>query len=238
MRQRHCLVCKKHYPNLGPRNNVCDKCRAKTVKCPLHPGCQFVYKKYSVHGERTTKVPPHPFDDTTIERFGSIIHWSQMSRANLVPVTCGICRKIRMSPTNHIRFRKSRYTGCHLSCLRKKWLRDQPGFGVNTGYDGYIQKHIDTFSRDEITILKDMFKKWRYVLEHRAVMALHLGRPLNEGEMVHHLDGNRSNNKLENLRLLKVSQHHKGHGDDFYQPYQEALVIIQSLREIIARANL
>ncbi|HEY0048190.1 MAG TPA: HNH endonuclease signature motif containing protein, partial [Pyrinomonadaceae bacterium] len=48
-----------------------------------------------------------------------------------------------------------------------------------------------------------------YVFEHRAVMAQYLGRPLRKNETVHHIDGNRSNNNIENLQL-RIGNHGKG----------------------------
>ncbi len=48
-----------------------------------------------------------------------------------------------------------------------------------------------------------------YVYEHRIVMARSLGRPLTQTESVHHRDGDRANNALENLQLR---QRHHGNG--------------------------
>lgn len=48
-----------------------------------------------------------------------------------------------------------------------------------------------------------------YVYEHIVVAELYLGRSLKDNEIVHHLDGNRSNNRHENLLVLERSQHSK-----------------------------
>ena len=46
-----------------------------------------------------------------------------------------------------------------------------------------------------------------YVLEHRLVMAEHIGRPLTRDEHIHHLNGNVQDNRVDNLEIVSRSQH-------------------------------
>lgn len=47
--------------------------------------------------------------------------------------------------------------------------------------------------------------------EHRFVMEQHISRELTPNEIVHHKDGNKHNNKIENLEIMTRGEHIKIH---------------------------
>ena len=54
----------------------------------------------------------------------------------------------------------------------------------------------------------------KYVKEHRYVMEQHLDRKLLTTEEVHHINGDKFDNRLKNLQVLSKSEHAKLHNAD------------------------
>jgi hypothetical protein len=82
--------------------------------------------------------------------------------------------------------------------LNKFGVRKQNGRKITQ--EGYVK----IFSPDHP--FKDANQ---YVYEHRLVMEKKLGRYLTKEEVVHHIDGDKLNNNIENLELFESAQSHK-----------------------------
>ena len=92
---------------------------------------------------------------------------------------------------------------------------------------GYCIKHLRRFQRygDPLKKIKreyyqGTFDKSGYLMiqksgvtkaEHRWVMEEHLGRKLQRTEIVHHINEDKLDNRIENLEIMNVSEHLKLH---------------------------
>jgi len=77
--------------------------------------------------------------------------------------------------------------------------------------------------------------KYGYVLEHRVVMENHLKRLLKPNEIVHHIDGNKKNNKLSNLEVHDFSEHARSHAISRTNGRQMVVLICPSCNDYFFR---
>ena len=107
--------------------------------------------------------------------------------------------KLRASPRVKQRRRE-------LLCIHKtsEWLEKHQNSPGRIDSHGYLR--IPCLPK-----LFSMSNGMGKVLEHRQVVALEIGRPLSDGEVVHHIDGDKLNNNPSNLVLFASAlDHHVG----------------------------
>jgi len=79
------------------------------------------------------------------------------------------------------------------------------------GENNYIWNGGKTKHKGYILVAQSghLYKNNRgYVREHRLVMEKHLGRYLQPEEVVHHINKNKTDNRIENLKLFPTNKEH------------------------------
>ena len=118
---------------------------------------------------------------------------------------CIVCKKT---------FSFNRYI-LNLACSNKCKLKIKS----QTGQEGYLSRDGYRYiSRDHPNS-----NKYGKIFEHTFVMSEFMGRPLKKGENVHHKNGVKSDNRIENLELWDKNQPSEQRVEDKIKFYKEFL---------------
>ena len=141
------------------------------------------------------------WQDVTLPN-GSIVFWSRR-KGQRAPVRCGNCGAEHVTFASNIR--RESFTGLCRQCLHTG-ATSSTWRGGRIIKNGYIYVKISP----DHPFYHAMATSAGYALEHRLVVAEHLGRPLKDTEIVHHKNGNKTDNRLENLELfISIREHRK-----------------------------
>ena len=176
---RKCPVCQGPIAARGKRTYCSNRCRALSRRNPPKT-CQTCGTEFHAKGEHKDRQ----------RKFCSKVCADQGTRT-LTPRQCRECRTTFNPKEQRLQF-------CSRTCAAKWTGRAKRGPGIRKDARGYILLY-----RPE----HPMAPKSGYLQQHRLVMADHLGRMLEPGEVVHHKNEVKDDNRLENLELLTKHAH-------------------------------
>jgi hypothetical protein len=184
---RTCENCNRHHE--GPYIKYCKNC----------------YQGFKIYGLNWKKKETYRKKDrlnTPCEQCGNI----RIKEKDIENKLCRYCyqqNRIKKDPSIHERHKKM----CRDYRRKKVGIDTElPLLNAPSGA-GHIckQKGYRYICRYELRGHPNADKKGR-IAEHTYIMMKHLGRPLRKGELVHHKNGIKIDNRIENLELCHIGQ--------------------------------
>jgi hypothetical protein len=125
---------------------------------------------------------------------------------------CVFNRKRRKPVSDAERERRSKaHKGCVISEAARKAVSEANSCNYN-GLNGY--GHTKVHNRGYILAYVPKHPhahKDGYVMMHTVIMERHIGRYLNDNEVVHHINHDKTDNRIENLMLMDKKEHMSMH---------------------------
>lgn len=146
---------------------------------------------------------------------------------------CHVLRKINLCATKHLAYtgRCSRCSRIHngILLINNGIFRRKPVKGWNKTGNGYIEVYIGAESPFVSMKYKSSSNR---VLGHRLIMAQYLNRPLTSSEVVHHINGIKTDNRIENLWLTNRAEHeHNDEYRQFIKVLQTRIILLEEGKE-------
>jgi hypothetical protein len=116
---------------------------------------------------------------------------------------CGAVIKARSRYGKFVQYKKGHMHMGKRGEISTGWKK-----GRTISSEGYVYVYVPEHPRTS--------KKFPYVREHIVVMEKHLGRNLTYDDIVHHINGKKDDNRIENLELTTRSIHASKHRSKSY----------------------
>ena len=154
--------------------------------------------------------------------------WEQKPKA-VTEVVCGVCGKTFDVRNSDHRMKNRAVKYCSKECAgiasRKGTNKECPicktvfyttrnvccSPDCATEYKKQMHQHKTYFENGYIIEYHNGYNKKGNVKQHRRIMEDYIGRKLNDDEIVHHVNGIKTDNRIENLTIMKKGEHSSYH---------------------------
>ncbi len=172
--------------------------RLNRIERILHKGKKKVLKIETLLGKTLRLTPDHEVKtpDGWTEAGNLKLGDTILSNGTQV---CPSCK----TTDNLITYKYSKFLGFCKKCMYRNMRKNTIEDGKYVDLDGYVR----------VSGCQDHHRAGRggFVYEHILVMEAHLNRAIKPPEQIHHINGNRADNRVENLEVITVSLHHIKH---------------------------
>ena len=179
-------ICKRYKSG---RLSVCKKCHNKRAKKYRTPESTRRHNQKAYHKAKNNK-------ETWMKRLYKQREYYKIHGRKRHAFKCEICKKVFYSSETRARFCSRICADLGNSGIKNKNWKN--GISISNGYI-YILTPFHPYARRG------------YVLQHRLVMEKKLKRFLTPQEVVHHINFNTKDNRIENLMLFPNQQAHRNY---------------------------
>ena len=137
-------------------------------------------------------------------KYKTVTYNGRVKRFKLFPKVCEFCEN-DFETTD----KKARFCSCHCA-LKNRWKTGNIEGGENNpNWKG--GKSLNKKTGYVTILMRDHPRSGNHgrIYEHRYVMEQHLGRTLNSNELVHHINEDKSDNRIINLQVVTRGMHPK-----------------------------